>query len=95
MLIITKTLYEVLRKRYLVWFRKDYVRRSLSKRKGNCLACGMCCRQSVPFCPFLTKDNKCRFRKWFGWHLKYCKIFPIDIIDQRLLNVQGRCGYYW
>lgn len=85
----------MLRKRYLVWFKKDYVKRSLDKRKGNCLACGMCCRQPVPFCLFLTKDNKCRLVIRFRWHPKYCKIFPIDEKDQRLLNVQGKCGYFW
>lgn len=83
------------RKRWLVWFRADYVKEKLATRKGGCLACGTCCRQSVPFCPFLTKNDKCRICIWFKWHPKYCKIFPIDEKDQRLLNVQGKCGYFW
>lgn len=85
----------MLRKRYLVWFKKDYIKKSLATRRGNCLVCGICCRQSVPFCPFLNRDDKCRLVKWFGWNPKYCKIFPIDEIDQELLNVKGKCGYHW
>lgn len=95
MLPLPKTIYEMLRKRYLVRLKNNYVKNRLNARKGKCLACGTCCRQSVPFCPFLTVNNKCRLVIWFNWHPKYCKIFPIDETDQQLLKVQGKCGYYW
>lgn len=86
----------MLRKKYLAWFRKGYVKRNLSARKGRCLACGICCRQIVPLCPFLTRDNKCRLPVWFGgWLPRYCRIFPIDELDQKMANVRGKCGYYW
>lgn len=93
--MLIKTIYEMCRKRCLVWFKADYVKEKLATRKGGCLACGSCCRQSVPFCPFLTKDNKCRLVIWFRWYPKYCRIFPIDETDQILSNIKGKCGYYW
>lgn len=93
--MLIKHLYNALRKIYLVWFKNNYVKRSLSTRKGNCLACGTCCRQTVPYCPFLTLDNKCRLYKWFNWLPKYCKIFPVDEVDQDLSDIRGKCGYYW
>src|SRR3989338_3800935 len=93
--MLTKHIHNMLRKKYLIWFKGDYVKINLAARKGECFACGVCCRQIVPFCPFLTRDNKCRLIKWFNWQPKFCKVFPLDEIDQYLCNIRGKCGYHW
>ena len=31
------------RRRFLLTFNKNYVKRSIEQRKGHCSACGICC----------------------------------------------------
>ena len=92
LLNIILSLRSSIRRRYLVWFRKEYVRKKLAERKGNCEGCGgICCKRTRP-CPFL-KNGKCSIYK--TKIPKFCKIFPIDEEDIRLAGVADVCRYYW
>jgi hypothetical protein len=80
-----------LRRFYLVYFRKAYVRRQLALRKGECHQCARCC-SFVFVCPMLTPHRHCRIYNKF--RLEMCKSFPIDQrdIDEVALS-GGTCGY--
>ncbi len=75
-----------LRRFYLVYFRKEYVRRQLALRKGECHQCARCC-SFVFACPMLTRQRLCRTYNRF--RLEMCKSFPID---QRDIDEVARCG---
>ncbi|GBE32873.1 hypothetical protein BMS3Bbin05_01801 [bacterium BMS3Bbin05] len=82
-----------LRRFYLVHFRKDYVKRQLKLRRGECRQCAQCC--SLVFtCPMLTRRKLCRtYRKW-RW--KVCTVFPIDRRDIDDVGISGvQCGYFF
>ena len=82
-----------LRRFYLVYFRKDYVRGQLALRKGECHQCARCC-SFVFHCPMLTRGRLCRTYNKF--RLAMCKSFPIDQrdIDEVALG-GGTCGYHF
>ena len=76
-----------LKRKVMPLIKKDYVRKKLEKRKGECRRCGQCCRG----CPNLGKDNLCRvYENRPSW---LCfRDFPLDELDQRAWNVKD-CGY--
>ncbi len=65
-----------IRRRIIVFFFKDYVKKSLTKRKGKCENCGACCAKIK--CRHLSKDKKCKIFENVGY---FCKVFPIDETD--------------
>jgi len=79
------------RRFYLVYFRKDYVKRQLALRKGECHQCARCC-SFVFVCPMLTRGRLCRTYNKF--RLEMCKSFPIDQRDiAEVARCGGTCGY--
>ncbi len=82
-----------IRRLYLLHFRKEYVERQLSMRRGRCRQCAECC--SLVFtCPVLTSRKLCRI--YSRGRLKVCRVFPIDDRDIRDVALSGgRCGYYF
>lgn len=87
-----KTLLEMIRKRYLLFFKPNYVKKSLAERKGVCLQCGKCCRTMIK-CPYLKERNVCTL--YPNKLNKTCLDYPFDEKDQELSGLKGRCGYYW
>src|SRR5512136_2762431 len=80
-----------LRRFYFVYFRKEYVKRQLSLRKGECHQCARCC-SFVFHCPMLTQGQLCRTYDKF--RLEMCKTFPIDQRDiDEVARCGGTCGY--
>ncbi len=80
-----------LRRFYLVYFRKEYVRKQLALRKGECHQCARCC-SFVFVCPMLTQQRVCRTYNKF--RLEMCKSFPIDQRDiDEVARCGGTCGY--
>ncbi len=80
-----------LRRIYLVYFRKAYVKRQLALRKGECHQCARCC-SFVFGCPMLNQEGLCRIYNKF--RLAMCKSFPIDQRDiDEVALFGGTCGY--
>ncbi|MFP4176917.1 MAG: YkgJ family cysteine cluster protein [Planctomycetota bacterium] len=79
-------LWGVLRRFYLVHCRKDYVRKQLEKRGGECRGCGECCLFVVR-CPWLDESRRC---KHYDRRPLQCQMFPID---ERDLSEVSDCGF--
>ena len=80
-----------IRRFFTVHFRKDYVARQLSVRKGDCRQCGTCCHFSID-CSMLTKDKLCLI--YGSFRPKACRVFPIDQRDIDDVTIcGGSCGY--
>jgi hypothetical protein len=79
------------RRFWLVHFRKDYVKRQLLDREGDCRQCGVCCNLLFT-CPMLTRQGKCLT---YGLcRPQVCKVFPIDQRDLEEVELSGgRCGH--
>lgn len=74
-----KRMYRVLRRKYYLKYKFDYVKESLSKRKGFCKKCG-CCGTSWISCPYHNyQTGKCNL-----WDEK-------DKTKFSKIN----CGFYW
>jgi len=77
------------RRYLLVHYRRKYVEKMLSLRRGKCLRCGTCCSFMIR-CPHLKAHNQCTI---YEKRAIQCRLFPIDRRDLR-----GRfsvCGYYF
>lgn len=81
------------RRQYLVKFRKKYVKRQMSQRKGGCLRCGTCCNLLIT-CPMLLKKGSCIV---YGLcRPQTCKVFPIDQRDINEVRFYNRtCGFHF
>jgi hypothetical protein len=80
-----------LRRFYLVYFRRGYVKRQLASREGKCHQCALCC-SFIFVCPMLTQKGLCRIYNKF--RLEMCKSFPIDQRDlDEVALYGGTCGY--
>ncbi len=81
----------IFRKRYIRYFRPSVFKTAQRTRKGECKACGSCCRINTS-CPFLDVTGKCTI-----YHKQpyFCRVFPIDKRDIQLNGVSNTCGYYW
>lgn len=86
-----KYIYAGLRRRFLYYFRTDYVNTQLARRRGACLKDGRCCKITMPWCPYL-ENGKCAI---YERQPLFCKIFPIDEKDKELSDVKERCSYYF
>ncbi len=84
-------LYGSLRRRFIFYFRKNYLNRQLSVRKGNCTAKGHCCGLTMPWCEYIC-SGKCSL---YARQPLFCRIFPIDEEDKELSGVKDVCGYYF
>lgn len=92
--ILISRLYNHLRRAYLFRFRKSYVNRSLSLRRGKCPPnCGACCLSALRSrpCPHLDSDMRCSIYP----DRKCLRPFPIDEKEKKLFGIADRCGYYW
>ncbi len=80
-----------LRRLGLVHLRKEYVRRQLMDRQGDCVQCGACCNLLLT-CPLLTKQYRCLV--YNSCRPQACKVFPIDQQDIDEIKLCGvKCGY--
>lgn len=88
-------LYLAVRRRYLIYFRKDYVKKSLSSRKGKCNRCPCCHTRGL-----FSKTGKCKYLvnnscSIYNTSIDYlCKIYPIDEKDKTPFSKKN-CGYHW
>ncbi|MBM3295580.1 MAG: hypothetical protein FJY82_13825 [Candidatus Aminicenantes bacterium] len=90
--IIGKSLLSSLRRRYLYYFRRDYVDSQIRSRRGDCQGCGAACCLRTRKC-FYVKDGKCSI---YATHIpRFCKIFPVDPLDIRLASVEDVCQFHW
>lgn len=81
------------RRFYLLHCRKNYVRRQLSLRRGECRQCAACCSLLFP-CAAQTANNLCS--RYHGRRWAVCEVFPIDSRDIRDVERNGgECGYYF
>jgi len=85
-----------LRRFALTTVKEDYIARMQSRRTGECLRCGLCCKLLFE-CPFLKNlpdgSSRCRIH---GRKPDNCDFFPIDERDLRerdLLDPLHPCGY--
>jgi hypothetical protein len=80
-----------IRRFWLAHFRKDYIKRQLLDREGDCRQCGICCKLLFT-CPLLTRQGKCLTYGLCRPHV--CKVFPIDQRDLEEVELSGgRCGH--
>ena len=79
---------------FSVKYRKNYVKKKLKKRKGNCSKCGECCKNRIygVKCIYLNDKNLCSI---YDDRMKICRAFPIDVLSIRLARLEGKCSYYW
>jgi len=87
----------VMRRFLLYVFNKKYIKKSVSKRQGECLRCGACCRLVMRQCPYLTfeADGKSSCTKYNSTRMPNCVIFPIDRRDikERDIVSSTPCGF--
>ena len=87
----------VMRRFLLYVFNRKYIEKSVSKRQGECLRCGACCRLVLSRCPHLTfeEDGKSSCTKYNTTRMPNCVIFPIDHRDIRERNIVSPtpCGF--
>lgn len=75
----------------LVHFKKQYVKKQLAMREGECRQCGTCCNLLFT-CPSLTTNGKCI--TYGVCRPDACKVFPIDQRDIDEVALCGKnCGY--
>jgi hypothetical protein len=84
-----------IRRAWLITCRSDYVRRSLTRRQGECRRTGACCNLMLR-CPAL--ENEGDFHRCTNYLHRgpNCSIFPIDerdIRDRDRIMPDVPCGY--
>jgi len=80
-----------IRRFYLGHFRKEYVKRQLLIREGECRQCGTCCNL-LNTCPMLTSGGRCF--AYGSCRPQACKVFPIDERDIAEVKMCGKsCGF--
>ncbi len=79
----------------LVTFRPGYVRRSIARRRGECLRCGACCRLGFR-CVWLRRNGSTTECRFHDLRPPNCRLFPIDerdLADRDLILPHRPCGY--
>ncbi len=84
-----------LRRAYLQMLKRDYVRLSRARRRGECRRCGACCKLMF-LCPYLEQNGSytscvCHDTRWAN-----CKVFPVDerdLADRDLVSRDGPWGF--
>jgi len=78
-----------LQRRIISVIDKNYTKKKLAKRKGECKKCGKCCEN----CKFLNKKtNLCKIYDNRPWNCH--KDFPLTKLDQKIWGIKN-CGYYF
>lgn len=79
------------RRLFYMKFRKEFLRESIAKRKGECKQCG-CCEDRATKCPHFKEDvRKCDLYPDFP---PACKIYPFDEKDKNWFS-REHCGFFW
>jgi hypothetical protein len=85
------------RRALLVALRKNRVRETLERRRGDCLRCGTCCK--ILFrCP--SYDDSSGSPRCLTYHDRpgSCGLFPLDELDLRDRNIVQphlKCGFHF
>jgi len=86
-----------LRRTYLCFVRKDYVRQGHAHRHGECRRCGRCCLMLYR-CPFYHLEDGLPACRIHETKPRVCRIFPIDERDLRDRDTVANnipCGYFF
>jgi len=86
-----------LRRFYYGFFRKNYVRQSHARRRGECKRCGACCNL-MHRCLSCDMQDGMANCKTYTWRPRNCRIFPVDeqdLRDRELLSHGIECGFYF
>ena len=87
---IVSTVYRVFRRKFYLTFRKKYIKKQLSLRKGKCKECGCCHNMLIP-CEHFKEPNLCL--KWND--LPYeCFCYPFDEKDKNEFS-KKQCAFHW
>jgi tetratricopeptide (TPR) repeat protein len=84
-----------LRRFYLHTLNRDYVRRNLARRRGECSRCGACCRLMFE-CSHLDDVGEISACVRHETRHMNCRAFPVDerdLADRDLVNGKAPCGY--
>lgn len=90
-LTILDKLYRMFRRKYYYKFNPGYIKKSLEKRKGECLQCGCCSVLINPCEHFCGKE--CNVYGTPSMPIQ-CKEYPLDEKDKNE-HSKKYCGYYW
>jgi hypothetical protein len=78
--------------------RRDLVRNKVSRRRGECVRCGACCRL-VFKCPALYYQEDgtagCRYHQLRPAN---CRVFPLDerdLAERDMVMPERSCGFYF
>lgn len=80
-------------------FKKEYIKKNLGRRKGECKKCGKCCEVMDILslkCKYF-KEEKCTiFKDEYGKNVE-CDIhqYPFDEKDKTITKKHTNCGFYW
>ena len=86
-----------LRRTYLCFVRKDYVRQGHAHRHGECRRCGRCCFMLFS-CPYYHLEDGLPACRIYETRPRICRIFPIDERDLRERDLVANnipCGYFF
>lgn len=89
-------LWQIIRRRYYFYFKRDKILKSIKQRKGNCTNCGLCCSKSIfgfKCKQFDEKTNSCKVYNTPEMPL-LCYYYPFDEKDKWDFTKQ-ECGYWW
>jgi hypothetical protein len=90
----------MLRRKYYIYFRPDYVDRQIKERKGSCAQHG-CCDLSILHRIYngfyrrclSEKNNRTVCRRWRSLP-KECQIYPLDEKD-KIPETRAYCSFHW
>lgn len=86
----------VLRRRYLIWFKAEYVRQQIKSRKGICGKHGCCdftLLGRLAFNHCLSRSNRTSCLRWPEIYF-ICKAYPIDEKD-KIPETLSYCNFHW
>ena len=76
------------RRFFMIRFMPTRVSRQMSRRRGQCVRCGACCKLLFK-CPFLKGNHCIKYAK----RAKQCALFPMSPKDLKFL--EHTCGFYF
>lgn len=87
-----------IRRLYYSTLGRSYLKKSLARRRGECIHCGACC-QLAHYCPLLKYDSEGKsYCRGYSTRPANCRSFPIDeadIKDRNIIMPNTPCGYYF
>ncbi|MBF0547926.1 MAG: YkgJ family cysteine cluster protein [Candidatus Riflebacteria bacterium] len=81
------------KRRYLMLWKRETIEKEISKRRGECLGCGECCKASFS-CPFLFEYQGKLLCKIHETKPEVCKTYPFSKEDM-FPHAKEKCGYYF